>query len=60
MYKNIKVLKGYKIMKMNKKVICFSILALGFLALTYLIDWLFIIGAVILVYFNQRDLLKKK
>ncbi len=47
-------------MKMNPKVIAFSIFALGFLILTYLVDWLFIIGAVALVYFNQRELLKKK
>jgi hypothetical protein len=45
---------------MNKKVVLFSILALGFLALTYFIDWLFIIGAVILIYFNNRELNKKK
>lgn len=45
---------------MNKKVVLFSILALGFLALTYFVDWLFIIGAVILVYLNQKELMKKK
>jgi len=44
----------------NKKVVFFSILALGFLALTFLIDWLFIIGAVILMYMNQKELIKPK
>ena len=43
----------------NKKVIIFSLIALGFLALTFLVDWLFIIGAVILVYLNQKELMGK-
>ena len=42
------------------KVVIYSILALGFLALTYLVDWLFIIGAVILIYLNQKELFKKQ
>ncbi|MBT4376753.1 hypothetical protein HOD29_05245 [archaeon] len=42
----------------NKKVVIFSIIALGFLALTFLVDWLFIIGAVILMYLNQKELFK--
>jgi hypothetical protein len=44
----------------NIKVVIFSIIALGFLALTFLVDWLFIIGAVILLYLNQKELIKKK
>ena len=44
---------------MNKKIVLFSILGLGFLALTFFVDWLFIIGAVILVYLNQKELMKK-
>jgi hypothetical protein len=44
----------------NLKVVLFSILALGFLVLTFLIDWLFIIGAVILMILNQKELMKKK
>ena len=44
---------------MNKKVVLYSLLALGFLALTWLVDWLFIIGAVILVWLNQKELMKK-
>jgi hypothetical protein len=44
---------------MNKKVIFLSILALGFIALTFFIDWLFIIGAVIIMYVNQKELMKK-
>lgn len=45
---------------MNKKVVILSIIALGFLALTFLIDWLFIIGAVIITIINQKELMKKK
>jgi len=45
--------------KPNWKVIIFSLLALGFLALTYFVDWLFIIGAAILMYLNQKELMKK-
>jgi hypothetical protein len=45
---------------MNTKVVLSSIVALGFLALTYLVDWLFIIGAVFLVYLNQKELFKNK
>ena len=44
----------------NLKVVIFSIIALGFLALTFLVDWIFIIGAVILMVLNQRELMKKK
>lgn len=42
------------------KVVIFSILALGFLALTFLVDWIFIVGAVILMYLNQREIMGKK
>ena len=45
---------------MNIKVTIFSIIALGFLALTFLVNWMFIIGAVIIMIINQRELLKKK
>ena len=43
----------------NPKVVLLSLIALGFLALTFLVDWLFIIGAVILLYLNQKELMKK-
>jgi hypothetical protein len=45
---------------MNKKVVLYSIIALGFLYLTFLVDWIFIIGAVILMFINQKELMKKK
>lgn len=44
---------------MKIKVVIFSILAIGFLALTYFVDWLFIIGAIVLVFLNQKELFKK-
>ena len=44
---------------MNIKVTIFSIIALGFLALTFLVNWMFIIGAVILMILNQKELMKQ-
>ena len=44
----------------NPKVVIYSILALGFLVLTFLVDWIFIIGAAVLMILNQRELMKKK
>jgi len=43
----------------NFKVIIYSIIGLGFLALTFLVDWLFIIGALLVVFLNQRELKKR-
>jgi hypothetical protein len=43
----------------NKKVVIYSLFALGFIALTFLVDWIFIIGAVILMILNQKELIKK-
>jgi len=44
----------------NPRVVIFSIIALGFLVLTFLVDWLFIIGAVIFMVLNQRELMGNK
>jgi hypothetical protein len=46
--------------KPNIKVIIYSIIALICLVLTFLIDWLFIIPAAIIVILNQRELMKPK
>ena len=46
--------------KINWRVVVYSIMALGFLALTYLVDWIFIVGAVILVWLNQKEIMGKK
>ncbi len=45
--------------KTNLKVVIFSLLAIGFLILTFTINWMFIIGAVILMILNQRELFRK-
>jgi len=45
--------------KPNWKVVIYSIIALGFVALTVLVDWVFIIGAVIIIWLNHRELMKK-
>jgi len=44
----------------NLKVVFLSLLALVFVLLTFFVDWLFIIPAVILVLINQRELMKQK
>jgi len=46
-------------MKPNLKVIVYSLVGLGFIALSVFIDWLFIIGALIVIWLNQRELMKK-
>jgi len=45
--------------KLNLKVIIYSIIGLGCIALTFLVDWVFIIGAVIMIWLNNRELKKK-
>jgi hypothetical protein len=45
--------------KVNKKVVIYSIIGLIFLGLTFLVDWIFIAGAVIIVWLNQKELMKK-
>ena len=44
----------------NAKVVGFSIIALVCLVLGFLIHWLFIVPAVILMIINQKELMKKK
>lgn len=46
--------------KINWKVVVLSLLALVFIALTFFVHWAFIIGAVIIMLINQRELLGKK
>jgi hypothetical protein len=45
---------------LNPRIIIYSIIAFGFLALTFLVDWIFIIGAVIMIWLNQRELKKDR
>lgn len=44
--------------QINLKVVIYSIIALGCIALTFLVDWLFIIPAAILMFLNQKELIK--
>lgn len=46
--------------KPNFKIISFSILAIGFLVVLFVTnEWLFIIGAVVFMILNQREIMKK-
>jgi len=44
----------------NQRVVLYSIIALIFVVLAIVVDWLFIIPAVILMLINQKELMKKK
>lgn len=50
----------YYCAKMNKRVLIFSVLGLIFVALAIIVDWLFLIGAVICMLLNQKELFKKQ
>jgi hypothetical protein len=59
--KNIKNKKLNK--KPNMKVVIGSLIAFGFVWLSIFVDWIFIVGALIMIYLNQRELMgdrKKK
>ena len=43
----------------NPKVVILSLIALFFLFLTFTVDWIFIIAAVIIMIINQKELFKK-
>jgi hypothetical protein len=46
--------------KINKKVVIYSLVALLCIYLTYTVNWMFIVGAAILMILNQRELMRKK
>ncbi len=46
-------------MTKDLQVVLNSVIALGFLVLTFIVDWLFIIPAVILMVINQKRIMKK-
>ncbi|VVB82332.1 Uncharacterised protein [uncultured archaeon] len=46
--------------KINMPVVILSLIALGFIALTFLVNPYFILGAVVLMLLNQRILAGKK
>jgi hypothetical protein len=46
--------------KKNKKVILYSVIGLMCVALGFLVSWVFMIGAAIFIYLNQKELMRKK
>jgi hypothetical protein len=44
----------------NKKVVTYSLIALGFIALTFLVNPYFIVGAIIFMLINQKEIMGKK
>ena len=46
--------------KPNLKVIIYSLIALIFMGLTIFVDWMFVLGAVIMIWLNQRELMGKR
>ena len=46
--------------EINWKVVIYSIIALICLALVYFISWIFLIPVAVLIWLNQRELMKKK
>jgi hypothetical protein len=44
----------------NLKVVIFSLIALGFIVLTFTVNPYFVIGAIAFMLINQRELAKKK
>ena len=48
-----------KMGKRNTKVIIYSLIGLIFVILAFAIDWLFLIGAAIVLWLNQRELMRK-
>jgi hypothetical protein len=45
--------------RFNKKIVLFSLIALGFIALTFLVNPYFIVGAIIFMLINQKEIMKK-
>ena len=43
----------------NWKVVIYSVIGLECIALTFLVDWMFIIGTVVCIFLNQKELNKK-
>ena len=44
--------------KINFNIIIYSLIAFIFLAFTFLVDWKFIIGAIIMMFLNQREIFR--
>jgi hypothetical protein len=46
--------------KINWRIVIYSLIALICLILTFTVDWMFIIPAVVLMLLNQRELMRKR
>jgi hypothetical protein len=46
--------------KINWEVVTYSLLALGFMGLAFWVNWMFIVGAIVLVALNQKKIMNKK
>jgi hypothetical protein len=46
--------------KINKKVTALSIIAIVCLILTYVVNWIFIIPAIVIMLMNHKELFGKK
>ena len=46
--------------RFNLKVVLFSLIALVFIALTFLVNPYFIVGAIVFMILNQRKIMGKK
>ncbi|VVB83730.1 Uncharacterised protein [uncultured archaeon] len=46
--------------RFNPKIVIFSLIALGFIVLTFFVNPYFIIGAVVLMILNRREIMGKK
>ncbi len=59
--KKVKKIKGSKNKNksINWKVVINSLIALVCVGLAVFVDWVFLLGAVIMIYFNQRELMGK-
>jgi hypothetical protein len=44
----------------NSKVVFYSLLGLASIALSFLVSWLFLIPAVVIIFINQKELTKKQ
>jgi len=44
----------------NKSVILGSLIGIGFVTLGFFVNWLFMAGAVVMMVWNQKELMKEK
>ncbi|MBT4135934.1 hypothetical protein HOD75_01050 [archaeon] len=47
------------IKKVNWRVVGYSLIALGFVGLGIFVDWIWFLGAVFMIWLNQKELMGK-